>query len=523
MKLIRAAFAIGSLTMTSRVLGLVRDVLMAALLGAGFVADAFVIAFKLPNFFRRLFAEGGFNNAFVPLYTETLANGGLNAAQVFARHTKMILGMSLILVSGAVLFFMDHFILVFAPGFADDPVKLALAIELSRITFPYLITISLVALYGAILNAHGKFAAVAATPVVLNLCMIGSLLFGGVQFTMPRTALQAAQALSWGLAIAGLVQLFWLMAYSQPHGMFLKPTWPRMTPLVKRLFVLIGPALLAVSASQVNSLIDMALASTLQSGAVSWLYYADRLAQLPLGVVGVAMGTALLPMLSRIVAEKSQTEALASQNRALEVTWFITLPAAVGLSVAAVPIITVLFERWAFNAIASTQAAYALAAYACGLPAYVGIKIFGPGFFARQDTGTPTKIAVASVGANIVLNFALIGPLGHVGLALATALAAWLNFSLLAIILHKRGHFKPDLALGLRLLMQFVSASIMAAAVWVVIPLLEGWWRADIAQQLIGLGIIIGSGVLIFVLLAFITRAVKVSHLKSLARRDGNL
>lgn len=518
MGLLRAAATVGSLTMVSRVLGFVRDVLTAQYLGAGLVADAFVIAFKLPNFFRRLFAEGAFNNAFVPLYTDTRTQAA-GEARIFAAQAQSVLALTLLVLTAAALFYMDYVVLVFAPGFAEDPEKLALTIELSTITFPYLLTISLVALYGAVLNAHGKFAAVAATPILLNLCLIVAIMIGGEGFSVPQSALATAQALAWGIAAAGLAQLVWVMVFSMRAGTFLWPTLPRLSPRVKRLLILMGPAVLAVSVAQINTLVDMILASTLGEGAVSWLYYADRLYQLPLGVIGVAMGTALLPMLSRQVANQNTVAATHTQNRALEAVWFLTIPAAVGLAMAAEPIMIVLFERGAFDAHASAMAGAALMAYAAGLPAFVAVKVLGPGFFARQDTTTPTKIAMVSMGANIGLNFLLMGPFGHVGLALATALASWINTSLLAYVLYRRGYFQPDVAFVRRIIMQVISAAVMAVVVWFLVDHFADWWRAGTLDRVLALGAVIGAGGVCFMVLALATRAVQVSDLKSLAQR----
>lgn len=524
MRLLRAAATIGSLTLVSRILGFVRDILMASFLGAGMAADAFVIAFKLPNFFRRLFAEGAFNNAFVPLYTEARTKNGDFAARRFAQEAQAGLALVLLLLAGMAIWFMEYVILAFAPGFAENPEKLAFTIELSRTTFPYVVTICLVALYGSVLNARGQFAAVAATPILLNMCLIGSVLFGAQTTAESSSQISSAQhvamILSWGVAGAGVIQLLWMIGASARAGTVLWPILPRLTPDVRKLLILMGPAILAVSASQINTLVDMILASLLEEGAVSWLYYADRLTQLPLGVVGIAIGTALLPALSSQLSNAQSIQALNSQNRALEAAWVITIPAAVGLAIASLPIITVLFQRGAFDATASAQAAAALTAYAVGLPAYVGIKVFGPGFFARQDTVTPTKIALIAMVANIGLNLSLMGPLGHVGLALATALAAWVNCLMMVGVLYRRGHFVPDYALLRRLALQLVSAGVMALVVMVLITVFDGWWQAILWQRSLALAIVIGVGVICFFGMALLTKAVRVSHIKSLARRS---
>ena len=414
--------------MISRVLGFVRDILIAAILGAGPVADAFFVAFKLPNFFRRLFAEGAFNAAFVPLFARHMSEGGKDAARRFAEEVLSVFVVALLLFVTALQVAMPWLMYGFAPGFADDPLRFDLAVALAQITFPYLLFISLVSQLGGVLNALGRFVAAAATPIILNLCLIGALLGLSGFVETP------GHALAWGVAAAGAAQFIWLMIACHRAEFGLRLLRPRLTPRVKRLLILVLPGAIGAGVVQINLLIDVVIASLLPRGSVSFLYYADRVNQLPLGVIGVAVGTALLPLLSRQLRAGEHDNAMGSMNRAMEFALLLTVPAAAALMIIPDGIVAVLFERGAFGAVETAATASALAAYALGLPAYVLIKVLGPGFFAREDTVTPVKIAALCVVINLGLNLLLMAPLLHVGIALATAISAWINAGLLLFV-----------------------------------------------------------------------------------------
>jgi putative peptidoglycan lipid II flippase len=459
-RLIHGVATVGSLTLMSRLVGFVRDVMIAALLGAGPLADAFFVAFKLPNFLRRLFAEGAFNAGFVPMFARTLEAEGEARAKAFAEQAQAVLAAVLIPLVLIAIPAMPWLIAVFAPGFEHGGERYEAAVELTRITFAYILFISLVALYGGVLNSLGRFAAPAASPVVLNLTLITALGFSWQGLGTP------AYALAWGVAAAGVLQLLWLRFSLRRAGLILAPRRPRLSPEIRHLFALILPGAVGASVAQISSLLDVFFASLLPPGSVSYLYYADRLSQLPLGVIGVAVGTALLPLLARQLRAGDLESALRSQNRALELALFLTLPAALALIVLAEPIIAVLFERGAFGPAETAATAAALSAYALGLPAYVLIKVLVPGFFAREDTRTPVKIAILCLVANVVFILVLIGPLAHVGIALATALAAWLNASLLAWRLRRDRLLQPDARLKRRLPRIALSALVMALALW---------------------------------------------------------
>src|SRR6516162_829422 len=438
MALLRSVATVGSYTLVSRLFGFLRDILTAAILGAGPVADAFFVAQRLPNLFRSLFAEGAFSAAFVPLFAGTMAEHGKEAARIFAEDALAVL---LAALFGFVLLgeiFMPAVMEVIAPGFSEDPGKFALAVELARITFPYLLFIALVALQGGVLNSVDRFEAAAATPILLNLFLIAALLM------MDRFGWHDGRALAWAVTGAGLAQFLWLLSSCARAGLALRLPIPRLTPGVRRTLAVMAPGTLGSGVTQLNLLISTALASLLPTGAVSYLYYADRLNQLPLGVVGIAVGTAILPPLSRHVRLGQIAEAVATQNRGLEMALFLTLPAAVALALLANPILSVLFQRGAFDASDTTATAAALAAYAAGLPAFVLIKVLAPAFFARHDTATPVKVAVAAMAINLCLTLVLMRFLAHVGIALATTVAGWLNALVLLVLLIRAGHFGFD-------------------------------------------------------------------------------
>jgi putative peptidoglycan lipid II flippase len=515
MALLKSIATVGGYTMASRILGFARDILVAALLGAGPVADAFFVAFKLPNFFRRLFAEGAFNAAFVPLFTRHLSEDGAASAQRFAEEVLSVLVVVLLLFCTLVQIAMPWAMIGFAPGFVGDPEKFDLAVELTRITFPYLIFISLVSQLGGILNSLGKFAAAAATPILLNLALIGALIGLTPHVDTP------GHALAWGVIIAGIIQFLWLIEACRRAGMTLRLPRPRLTPRVRRLLVLILPGAVGAGVVQINLLVGVMIASLLPTGSVSYLYYADRINQLPLGVIGVAVGTALLPLLSRQLRAQEDAAAMASLNRALEFALFLTLPAALALVVIPGPIISVLFERGAFDAAASVATADALIAYSVGLPAYVLIKVLAPGFFAREDTATPVKIAALCVVINIVLSLLLMGPMLHVGVALATSISAWINAVLLGWALARRGHLTLDARLKSRTPRILLASIGMAAAIYGGFLGLDGMFGGDGAAQIAALVILVAGGLAAYGALSVVIGAAVPTELRAMLRRRG--
>ena len=458
---LRGVLTVGGWTMASRVLGFARDMLIAARLGAGPMADAFFVALQLPNLFRRLFGEGAFAAAFVPAFAGTLARDGHAAARDLAERMAGLMALWLAMLTGLGVLFMPGVLTVLVPGFLERPDKFALTVELCRITLPYLWFICLTALVAGALNGLDRFAAAAAAPVLFNVFGIAALL-GLTPFVATP-----AHALAWGVLASGAAQLVLVLVAVRAAGMPLNPLRrPRLTPGVRTVLLKMGPGLVGAGAFYINQFVSMVIASLLPSGAVSYLYYADRVGQLPLGVIGAAVGTALLPLLSRQLRSGQALAAHRSMNRAIEVALALSLPAAVGLALAAPPIVAALFERGAFDAVATGRTAAALAAYALGIPAFVLVKALAPGFFARGDTATPVVVALFTVAANIALNLVLMGPLAHVGIALGTALAAWVNVLALAWLLAWRGQLVLDRQCRRRAPRLLLASGLMGAALW---------------------------------------------------------
>ena len=434
MSFARAVRTVAGLTMVSRVLGFIRDVLTADMLGAGPMADAFFVAFKLPNFFRRLFAEGAFSVTFVPLFAKAAHAEGQDAAARFAEEAQAALLAILIPLTIALLLLMPAVMLILAPGFEAGSERYDLAVKLCRITFPYLTLISITALQGGVLNALDRYGPFATAPVLFNLCLIGGLLLTPL---FPN----AAYALSWGEFAAGIVQVIWMTGSCRRAGILLKLRRPRLTPEIRRLFTLMGPAAIGAGAVQINIFIDTMIGSLLPKGSISHLYYAERLYQLPLGVIGVAVGTALLPSLARHVRADDKPGARRLEARAIEASLLLSLPAAIALIVAGAPIMTALFARGAFTPADALQTAGALAGYSAGIPAYVLAKTLSTGYYAREDTKTPLKFSLITVALNTIfaLTFVLVFHLGIVGIAGATGITAWVNVGMLAWGLRQRG------------------------------------------------------------------------------------
>ena len=457
--MLRGVVTVGGWTLASRILGFLRDSLIALLLGAGPVADAFFVALKLPNLFRRLFGEGAFNAAFVPEFAGMLAAEGPATARQFAAEAfaVMTFWLGLLTILGEI--FMPEVMLVLAPGFASVPAKFALAVTLSRITFPYLILICLAALVSGVLNGLDRFTAASASYVLFNIISIAFML--GLAPYVPTIG----HALSWGVTASGVAQLAVLMVAMHRAGMGFRVPWPRLTPPIRVLLRRMGPGLIGAGVTQLNLAVDVIIASLLPAGTVSVLYYADRVQQLPLGVIGTAVGTAMLPLLSRQVRAGEGTAALATQNRAIEYALFLTVPAALGLIVAARPIISVLFGHGAFSAEDVALSARALAAYAVGLPAFVLVKVLAPGFFARSDTSTPVRIGIVAVVLNLALNLAFMRPLQSTGPAVATSIAAMFNMAGLGVVLARRGHLRLSADLLSRVVRIFAAAAAMALVV----------------------------------------------------------
>lgn len=475
MSLVKSTATIGIYTLLSRVLGFARDVTIASSIGASYLSDAFFVAFRLPNYLRRLFAEGAFNAAFVPQFEAMLAVEGKDNARQFASEVMSFLVFILLIVTGVFIVLMPWLMVGFAPGFMDNPRKFDLTIVLTRITMPYIIFISLVSLLGGILNTGGKFAAVAATPIIMNLCLIL------IPYFISDYTGTYAHALAIAVTVSGIAQWLWLVRFCKRQNMLPRLMRPRLTPQVKKLLVAIAPAALGAGVVQLNLVMDTIIATWFGSG-VSYIYYADRISELPLAVIGIAVGTALLPMLSRQIREGKREESFHSQNRAMELALFLSLPAAVALLMIAQPIITVMFERGEFTAADTTATFHTLMAFAVGLPAFVLVKILAPSFYANQDTKTPFKIASICIVVNFTFNIILMFPLQYVGMALATSIASWLNVILMARTLIARGWLALEKHLFAQLGKMLAASAVMAAVLLLITPYFMPYMARDYMQ-----------------------------------------
>ena len=524
MKLYRAFATVGGMTLISRVLGFARDMLIAGVLGTGAVADAFFVAFRFPNLFRRLFAEGAFNAAFVPLFAKKLEGEGASAARRFAEEAMAVLLFALLVLTAVAEIAMPWLMYGLAPGFAEQPEKFDLTVLLTRIAFPYLLCMSIVALLSGVLNSMQRFTAAAAAPVLLNIVLIAVML--AATFLGVGNSPDAGIILAWGVAVAGTLQLLMLAIAAYRAGIGLGFRRPRLTPDVRRLLALGVPGVIAGGVTQINIAVGTVIAS-LQAGAVSYLYYADRIYQLPLGVVGIAIGVVLLPEISRKLRAGDMMAVQDSQNRALEFSLLLTVPAAVALFVMAEPICRVLYERGAFTMADAGATAWALAAFAVGLPSFVLIKVFQPAFFAREDTRTPMWFAlinlVVNVAGSIGLFYALqaAGYLPHTGIAVATTVSGWINAILLWGALKRRGHFALDKR-TVRVLPRLVLSSlVMGAALWFAVA----WTAPYVALPYptpVRAGVLaalVGFGILVFAATATLTGALDVRAFLAAFRR----
>lgn len=473
--LLRSSLVVGSMTMLSRVMGLIRDVVIAVVLGATANADAFFVAFKIPNFLRRLFAEGAFSQAFVPVLSEYREAGDRAAVKLLLDRVTGALGGVLLTLTSLAVLAAPVVATVFAPGFRDDPVKFQLTTEMIRITFPYLMLISLTGLAGAILNSYGRFAVPAFTPVLLNVCLIGAALWAAPYFAEP------AMALAWGVLMAGMAQLTFQLPFLQRMQLLPRPRWGWSDPGVKRIVHLMIPAMFGVSVSQINLLLDTVLASFLPTGSISWLYYSDRLVELPLGVFAIAIATVILPNLSRQRAGGDERGFAHTLDWAIRGVLLMALPCAVALMILAEPILIALFQYGELQSRDVAMAALSLRAYTLGLVAFMLIKVLAPGFYACQDTRTPVRIGIYAMVANMVFNIALVVPLhhywqvGHVGLALATAASAWLNALLLLRGLRKRDVYRPDSGWWKYTAQLVTAVAVMAVALLLVLSQIADW------------------------------------------------
>lgn len=477
--------------MISRVLGFVRDMVIARYFGASTGADAFFVAFKIPNFFRRLFAEGAFSQAFVPVLAETKEQQGHGAVKHLVNAISFRLGGILLLLTAFGVFGSSLWMMVFAPGFLDDPAKFNLAADMLAITFPYLLLISLVAFSSAIMNTYQQFAVPAFTPVLLNLVLIAFAIGVSPMLEIP------VMALAWGVLAAGVLQLLFHVPFLIKLDLLPKPSTSK-DPGVSEVKRLMLPALFGVSVAQINLLIDTILASFLVTGSVSWLYYSDRLMEFPLGVFGVALATVVLPGLSKNAANQNWVGFQHDLDGALRLVLLIALPATIGLFVLAQPLVTTLFYYGAFTEEDVTMSSLSLQAYAFGLLGFILVKILAPAFYARKEMKTPVKIAVGALIVNTVFNLLLIGPFAHVGLAAATSISAFFNAGLLYWFLRKKSVFEPLNGWGVLFLRVMVANSVMTIFLLALSPHAAYWMSLDAGGRLLWLGAMVLGALLLY-------------------------
>ena len=509
MNLLKSLAAVSSMTMFSRVLGFARDAIVARVFGAGMATDAFFVAFKLPNLLRRIFAEGAFSQAFVPILAEYKSKQGEEATRVFVAYVSGLLTLALAVVTIAGMLAAPWVILVTAPGFADTADKFALTSQLLQITFPYILLISLASLAGAILNTWNRFSVPAFAPTLLNISMIGFALFGAPYFHPP------VLALAWAVTVGGILQLVYQLPHLKKIGMLVLPRISFRDAGAMRVMKQMGPAILGVSVSQISLIINTIFASFLVSGSVSWMYYADRLMEFPSGVLGVALGTILLPSLSRSFASGNHDEYCRLMDWGLRLCFLLALPSAVALGILAKPLTVSLFQYGKFTPFDAQMTQRALIAYSVGLMGLIVVKVLAPGFYSRQNIKTPVKIAIVTLVMTQLMNLAFIGPLKHAGLSLSIGLAACLNASLLYWQLRKQNIFTPQAGWGRFLSRLIIAVLVMAAALFGMLYVMPDWAQGNMAHRLIRLMVVVVVGVVAY----FATLALLGFRVKDFARR----
>jgi putative peptidoglycan lipid II flippase len=499
-QLLRSTAKVGVATITSRILGFVRDMVFARYFGASAATDAFFLAFKIPNFMRRLFAEGSFSLAFVPVLSEVRATGDRRALRDLIDHVSGTLLAILLVITAIGVLAAPAVLAIFAPGWLiEGRPEFSLAADMLRITFPYILLISLTALAGGILNTFDRFLVPALTPALLNISLIAAAVLLSGRMAVPVTAL------AWGVLVAGVAQLLVQVPALMRLGVMPRPRWGWRHPGVRKVLRLMIPTLIGSSVAQVNLLLDLVIATFLVSGSVSWLYYSDRLMEFPLGVFGVALSTVILPNLSRKFAGRNPEAFSHTLDWALRLALIITLPAALGLAVLAAPILITLFQYGSFQASDVEMSALSLSAYAAGLPAFIAVKVLAPGFYARQDTKTPVKIAITAMVSNMLLNLLFVGGLlaidfrgPHTGLALASSAAAYINAGLLYRMLRKHGAYRPEPGWG-RVILAVVAASCaMLGALFWQFGAVSEWLQAAAVVRATHLALLIGLGVIVY-------------------------
>ncbi len=526
MSLIRNVGTIGGLTAISRVFGFARDILLARVLGAGGMADAWQLAFQLPNIFRRLFAEGAFASAFVPLFNRRMGAGSAEEgedhgeARRFADEVLAVLIPILIVFSALALIAMPWIMGLFASdALAASTERFDLAIIMARIAFPYLAFMSLATLLAAILNSLSRFAAAAAAPILLNLCLITALLAGGSLEPGEAARQQTGLYLAIAVSLSGLFQLVWLWFWAHRSGFRFAFRRPKLSGGVRELGRLILPAVFGAGVYQISRFIDLFFLSALPDKSITFLAMADRLNQLPLGIIGIALGTAILPALSRFIAVDNTEGAQRLQSNAVELAMLLTLPAAVALFITGDALTRAFFFGGAYTVADSMATGAVVGALVVGLPAYVLVKVLVPGFFARADTKTPVYTAAISLMVNVALNFILIPKLGLIGLALSGSISAWCNCAMLYALLARHGHFRISLLVASRIARIVLATGLMGAALWWVTPMGDDWFIGDTFERIGAIIALVATGGTVFFAAAWLLGVVNRETIGQLRRR----
>ncbi len=523
MSLLKNVSTIGGLTMVSRVAGMAREMIFSRVLGANDVTDAWFQAFIIPNVFRRLFAEGAFSAAFVPMFSKRLhkpeeEGGGIEAARSFSADVLSVFLPVLIALVAVLEIAMPGIIWVLADK-PVDPDGFDVAVDFARIMFPYILLVSLVTLFTGMLNSVSRFAPGASFPIILNALLIVALLSGERFIAAGATVEQVAYGLAWAVTGAGVVQLAWLYFWVRVEGFEVKLRLPRLTPEVKRLGIIALPAAIGGGAYQINTLVQLYFLNQLESGSVSYMNYADRLNQLPLGIIGIALSTAILPTLSRFVGNKNREGADRVQSDAIELSMLLTLPAAVALAICATPFVTMIFQGGRFDLADAAITGKVLAALVMGLPAYVLVKVLVPNFYARSDTRTPVYAAFISLGVFILFSFLLLDRLGVMGVAFASVIGAWINVAFLYSVMRSRDHYRLPAVLILRLGRQVIAAGLMGLALWYARDLLAGFYSAGLFERLFALVVLVMCAVIVYFGTAFAVGAIDRERIASFTKK----
>ncbi|MBD2840709.1 murein biosynthesis integral membrane protein MurJ [Erythrobacter rubeus] len=523
MSLLKNVGTIGGLTAVSRVFGFVRDILIARALGATAMGDAWQLAFMLPNIFRRLFAEGAFASAFVPLFNRRMTkDGDMAQAEKFATSVLAVLLPILIVFGGIALIAMPWVIEFFAPeGLADEGGNLEIAVFMGRVTFPYLLFMSIATLIAAVLNSLSRFAAAAAAPILLNICLIGALAYGLTLGGDLEARRITAQAMAWALSLSGLLQVVWLGFFMRRAGFRLSLAFPRITPGVKELGVLVVPAIFGAGVYQISRFVDLFFLSTLPVGSYTYLQMADRWNQLPLGIIGIALGTAILPALSRYLGREENEEAARLQSNAIELAMLLTIPCAVALFFTGTAFVRVFMAGQAFTQEDASVTGMVVQGLVLGLPAYVLVKVLTPNFFARKDTRTPVVTAAISLVVTIGLNILLVPRIGVTGLAIAGAVGAWCNILLLGGILHAKRFYRIEPRLIGRVARIAIAAAAMGAALYFLMQRIDPWFTGSVAQKAAGIAAILATGAITYGAGTVVLGVLDKATFRRLMRRQG--